>query len=95
MTYEIEWRPSAIEDMTELFEYLAENTSLWDARNRLIAATDRLVDYPRLYEIDERYGEGGTLLAYPFLVQPYFLNAGVASSVCSHAANRRVSSFAS
>lgn len=31
----------------------------------------------------------------PFLVQPYFLNAGVASSVCSHAANRRVSSFAS
>ncbi|EEV9008704.1 TPA: hypothetical protein IVC08_23355 [Escherichia coli] len=31
----------------------------------------------------------------PFLVQPYFLNAGAASSVCSHSANRRVSSFAS
>ena len=31
----------------------------------------------------------------PFLVQPYFLNAGAASSVCSHSANRWVSSFAS
>ncbi|EFA4860382.1 hypothetical protein C2D57_26765 [Escherichia coli] len=31
----------------------------------------------------------------PFLVQPYFLNAGAASSVCSHSANRRISSFAS
>lgn len=44
-----------------LFEYLAENASLWDARNvteRLITATDRLADYPRLYETDERYGEG-------------------------------------
>lgn len=62
MSYEIEWRPGAIEDITALFEYLAENASLWDARNvteRLITATDRLVDYPRLYETDERYGEGG------------------------------------
>ncbi len=25
---------------------------------RLITATDRLADYPRLYETDERYGEG-------------------------------------
>ena len=44
MSYEIEWRPSAIEDITALFEYLAENASLWDARNvteRLITATDR------------------------------------------------------
>ena len=44
-----------------LFEYLVENASLWDARNvteRLITATDRLADYPRLYETDERYGEG-------------------------------------
>ncbi|EJF5505258.1 hypothetical protein QD763_003938 [Salmonella enterica] len=42
-------------------EYLAENASLWDVRNltdRLIAATERLVDYPRLYETDECYGEG-------------------------------------
>ncbi|CSQ87759.1 Uncharacterised protein [Shigella sonnei] len=44
MSYEIEWRPGAIEDITALFEYLAENASLWDARNvteRLITATDR------------------------------------------------------
>ncbi len=50
MSYEIEWRPGAIEDITALFEYLAENASLWDARNvteRLITATDRLADYPR------------------------------------------------
>ncbi|HHH6550800.1 TPA: type II toxin-antitoxin system RelE/ParE family toxin [Escherichia coli] len=61
MSYEIEWRLGAIEDITALFEYLAENASLWDARNvteRLITATDRLADYPRLYETDERYGEG-------------------------------------
>lgn len=54
MSYEIEWRPGAIEDITALFEYLAENASLWDARN----VTERLADYPRLYETDERYGEG-------------------------------------
>ncbi|WP_305148036.1 type II toxin-antitoxin system RelE/ParE family toxin [Escherichia coli] len=50
-----------MENMTALFEYLVENASLWDARNvteRLITATDRLADYPRLYETDERYGEG-------------------------------------
>lgn len=61
MTYEIDWRTGAVEDMAALFEYLAENVSLWDARNvtdRLIAATERLEDYPRLYETDERYGEG-------------------------------------
>ncbi|NKI74330.1 type II toxin-antitoxin system RelE/ParE family toxin [Dickeya sp. CFBP 2040] len=59
MTYEI-WRPVAAEDMAALFEYVAENASLWDARNvteRLIAATERLAEYPRLYETDERYGE--------------------------------------
>lgn len=61
MGYEIEWRPGVIEDITALFEYLAENASLWDARNmieRLNTATDRLADPPRLYETDERYGEG-------------------------------------
>ncbi|WP_162264742.1 type II toxin-antitoxin system RelE/ParE family toxin, partial [Salmonella enterica] len=61
MTYEIDWRPGAVEDMVALFEYLAENASLWDARNvtdRLIAATELLADYPRLYETDERYAEG-------------------------------------
>ncbi|EKP1763201.1 type II toxin-antitoxin system RelE/ParE family toxin [Escherichia coli] len=51
-----------MEDITVLFEYLVENASLWDARNvteSLITATERLADYPRLYETDERYGEGG------------------------------------
>ncbi len=48
--------------MTALFEYLVENASLWDAGNvteRLIAATERQMDSSRLYETDERYGEGG------------------------------------
>ncbi|EDR5663833.1 type II toxin-antitoxin system RelE/ParE family toxin (plasmid) [Escherichia coli] len=69
MSYEIEWRPGAIEDITALFEYLVENASLWDARNvteRLITATDRLADYPRLYETDERYGEGVRRIRAPF-----------------------------
>lgn len=39
MSYEIEWRPGAIEDITALFEYLVENASLWDARN----VTERLI----------------------------------------------------
>lgn len=59
MTCEIEWRPGAVEDMAALFEYLAENVSLRDARfvtERLIAATERLPDYPRLYEANGRYG---------------------------------------
>ncbi|MCV3051328.1 hypothetical protein OHF33_25445 [Escherichia coli] len=57
-----------------MFEYLVENASLWDARNvteRLITATERLADYPRLYETDERYGEGGIALAY--LGSMYFM----------------------
>ena len=32
MSYEIEWRPGAIEDITALFEYLVENASLWGLR---------------------------------------------------------------
>ena len=31
---------------------------------RLITATDRLADYPRLYETDERYGEGGRCISF-------------------------------
>ncbi|GAR02838.1 hypothetical protein NGUA02_02519 [Salmonella enterica] len=45
MTYEVAWRPGAVEEMAALFEYRAENASLWDARNvtgRVIAATERL-----------------------------------------------------
>ncbi|EHT5123139.1 type II toxin-antitoxin system RelE/ParE family toxin [Salmonella enterica] len=60
MPYDVEWKQGAIEDVTALFDYIAENSSLWDARNvtdRILAAADKLVDFPRLYEVDSRYGE--------------------------------------
>jgi len=61
MPYDIEWKQSAADDVTALFEYIAENTSLWNARNvtdRIINAADKLADFPRLYEVDSRYGDG-------------------------------------
>lgn len=60
MPYDVEWKQGAIEDVTALFDYIAENASLWDAQNvtgRVLAATDKLADFPRLYEVDSRYGE--------------------------------------
>lgn len=60
MQYEVEWRPGAIEDIAALFEYIAEHSSLWDARNvtgRILMAADKLADFPRLYEVDSRYGD--------------------------------------
>lgn len=33
MPHEIDWRPTAIEDVRALFEYLAEYASLWDAQD--------------------------------------------------------------
>ncbi len=33
MPYDVEWKQGAIEDVTALFDYIAENSSLWDARN--------------------------------------------------------------
>jgi len=60
MSYDVEWKQGAIEDVTALFDYIAENSSLWDARNvtdRVLAAADKLADFPRLYEVDSRYGE--------------------------------------
>lgn len=60
MPYDVEWKQGAIEDVTALFDYIAENSSLWDARNvtdRVLAAADKLTDFPRLYEVDVRYGE--------------------------------------
>lgn len=50
-----------MEDMVELFDYLSENASLLDARDvteRILQSTDKLADFPRLYEADERYGIG-------------------------------------
>ncbi|EAS2903844.1 type II toxin-antitoxin system RelE/ParE family toxin [Salmonella enterica] len=61
MRYEIEWIENAMEDLATLFEYLAENASLWDANDvtdRILHSTDKLTDYPRLYTSDERYGTG-------------------------------------
>lgn len=61
MPHKIDWRPQAIEDVKDIFEYLAENASLWDAEHvtdRVFSSTDRLADFPRLYEADPRYGEG-------------------------------------
>ncbi|EDW6120922.1 type II toxin-antitoxin system RelE/ParE family toxin [Salmonella enterica subsp. salamae] len=61
MRYEIEWIENAMEDLATLFEYLAENASLWDANDvtdRILHSTDKLTDYPRLYTSDERYGSG-------------------------------------
>lgn len=50
-----------MEDMAELFDYLSENASLLDARDvteRILQSTDKLADFPQLYEADERYGIG-------------------------------------
>ncbi len=61
MRFEVDWRPGAIEDVRELFEYLAANASLWDAQNvteRLLSSTDRLAEFPRLYEAAPQYGDG-------------------------------------
>nr|CRY95161.1 hypothetical protein [uncultured prokaryote] len=61
MRFEVDWRPGAIEDVRELFEYLATNASLWDAQHvtdRVLASTDKLVEFPRLYEAAPQYGEG-------------------------------------
>lgn len=61
MTYKLEWRPSAIDDVNEIFEYLAVHASLWDAEyvtDRILSSADRLVEFPRLYEADPRFGDG-------------------------------------
>ena len=61
MPYSVNWSASAIDNVQALFEYLAENASLWDAEyvtGRVLASTDRLNEFPRLYEADSRYGDG-------------------------------------
>ena len=61
MLYRVDWSASAIEDVRELFEYLAENASLWDAQNvaeRILSSADKLAEFPRLYEAAPQYGEG-------------------------------------
>jgi len=61
MPYEIDWRPNAILDVHELFEYLVVNASLWDAKSVtecILGSTDKLAEFPRLYEAAPQYGEG-------------------------------------
>lgn len=59
--HRVEWSASALEDIEALFDYLAEHASLWDADNlcqRLVRSTERLAEFPRLYEAAPQYGEG-------------------------------------
>ena len=51
--HRVEWSAWAYEDIVALFEYVAEHASPWDADNlcqRLLQSTDKLLDFPRLYE---------------------------------------------
>lgn len=59
--HRVEWSASALEDIEALFDYLAEHVSLWDADNlcnRLLRSTERLAEFPRLYETAPQYGAG-------------------------------------
>lgn len=59
--YSVEWSASAHDDIAALFEYVAEHTSLGDADNlcqRLLHSTEKLAEFPRLYEVAPEYGEG-------------------------------------
>ncbi len=59
--HRVEWSNSALEDIESLFDYHAEHVSLWEADNlckRLLRSTERLVEFPRLYEAASQYGEG-------------------------------------
>ena len=59
--HRVEWSAWAYEDIVALFEYVAEHAAPWDADNlcqRLLQSTDKLLDFPRLYEAAPEYGEG-------------------------------------
>jgi plasmid stabilization system protein ParE len=61
MPYDVQWSASAGEDIDALFDYLAERASLWaavDECERLIRTTDKLAEFPRLYEVAPQYGQG-------------------------------------
>jgi plasmid stabilization system protein ParE len=61
MAYQVIWRSGAVEDVLALFDYLAENSTVQEAlsvTSRVLSSTDRLRDFPRLYEEAPQYGEG-------------------------------------
>ena len=52
---------SSHEDVSALFDYVAEHDSLWDAAKlseRELNSTDKQAEFPRLYEAAPEYGEG-------------------------------------
>ena len=61
MPHKVVWSQTAGEHIEALFDYLAEHASLWDANQlcqRLVLSTERLAEFPRLYEAAPQYGEG-------------------------------------
>lgn len=46
MPYDVEWKQGAIEDVTTLFDYIAENSSLWDAQNVTTGFSLRRTNWP-------------------------------------------------
>jgi plasmid stabilization system protein ParE len=59
--HRVDWSASALEDIETLLEYLAEHASPWDALklcNQLVQSTEKLTEFPRLYEAAPQYGEG-------------------------------------
>jgi toxin ParE1/3/4 len=59
--HRVEWSAAAHEDVSALFDYVAEHDSLWDAAKlceRVLNSTDKLAEFPRLYEAAPEYGEG-------------------------------------
>lgn len=68
MTHKVIWNGDAVQDVTELFDYLAEHISAADAARhceKLMDSTDPLAEYPRLYEVAPEYGEGVRRLPRP------------------------------
>lgn len=61
MPFEVKWTQEAHTDLSALFDYVGEQSSLWDADRlyeRLLASTKHLSEFPRLYEAAPQYGEG-------------------------------------
>lgn len=59
--HRVEWTASALEDIEALFDYLVQQASPQEAEHlchRLLRSTDRLTQFPRLYEATPVYGEG-------------------------------------
>lgn len=61
MLYDVVWSESSVCDMEALFDYLSNHFSRWETaelRERLVKSTNKLAEFPRLYEIAPLYGEG-------------------------------------